>query len=157
MDTLLIIIGFVLLIGGVAGCVLPVIPGPPLSFAALLLLHFTARVDIPLIIMIILGAATLIVTILDYIIPLWGTKKFGGSKAGVRGATAGLIVGLFLGPLGIIIGPFAGAVIGEMLAGSDRNLAFKAGIGSFLGFLTGVGLKLIVSLLIAFYFVKYLV
>ncbi|MDD4639505.1 MAG: DUF456 domain-containing protein, partial [Bacteroidales bacterium] len=89
MDTLLIIIGFVLLLGGIAGCILPVIPGPPLSFAALLLLHFTSRVDIPLRILIILGTATLIVTILDYVIPLWGTKKFGGSKAGVRGATAG--------------------------------------------------------------------
>ncbi len=155
MDTFLIISGVVLLVAGIAGCFLPVIPGPPLSFAALLLLHFTKRTDLPLALLIILAAVTLVVTILDYIIPIWGTRKFGGSKAGSRGATAGLIAGLFLGPLGIIIGPFAGAVIGETLSGADNKKALRAGIGSFLGFLTGTGLKLMVSLIIAFYFVRY--
>ena len=89
----------------------------------------------------------MVVTILDYIVPVWGTKKFGGSKYGTRGATVGLIIGLFLGPVGIIIGPLIGAFVGEMIFKDDMNYAVKAGFGSLLGFLTGIGLKLAASLL----------
>ncbi len=92
-------------------------------------------------ILIILAAIAVVVTILDYIVPVWGTKKFGGSKYGTRGATVGLIIGLFLGPLGIIIGPLIGAVVGELIFKDDMKYAIKAGFGSLLGFLTGIGLK----------------
>jgi uncharacterized protein YqgC (DUF456 family) len=95
-----------------------------------------------------------VVSILDYIVPVWGTKKFGGSKYGTRGATVGLIIGLFLGPLGIIIGPFIGAVVGELIFKDDMKYALRAGFGSLLGFLTGIGLKLATSFVITFYFVK---
>ena len=95
-----------------------------------------------------------VVTILDYIVPVWGTKKFGGTKYGTRGATVGLIIGLFLGPPGIILGPFIGAVVGELIFKDDMKYALKAGFGSLLGFLTGIGLKLAASFVITFYFVK---
>jgi uncharacterized protein YqgC (DUF456 family) len=87
------------------------------------------------------------VYILDYIIPALGTKKFGGSKYGIIGTTVGLVVGLiFLGPFGIIIGPFVGAFIGELIYDNENsNRAFKAAIGSFIGFLFSTGLKFIVS------------
>ena len=153
-DILLIIAGIILLLVAFAGCFLPVLPGPPLAFGALILLHFTTVTDVPSEVLWSMAGLALIVTILDYVVPVWGTRKFGGSKAGERGAIAGVIVGLFLGPLGIIIGPFFGALAGELLSGTPGDKAFRSAIGSFIGFLLGVGLKLMVTLVITFYFFK---
>jgi uncharacterized protein YqgC (DUF456 family) len=153
-DYILIISGVLLMILGIIGCLVPVLPGPPFSFIGLLLLHFSRFGDFPASTLIVLGAITVAVTILDYIVPLWGTKKFGGSKYGIRGATVGLVIGIFFGPLGIILGPFLGAFVGEMIFRDDMNYAFKAGFGSLLGFLTGIGLKLAASLVMTFYFIK---
>jgi len=155
MDIFLIISGLFLILIGIAGCFLPVVPGPPLSFLGLLLIHFTDKIDLPPSLLWTIGIITVVVTILDYIVPIWGTKRFGGTKRGVTGATIGIIVGLFLGPWGIIIGPFVGAVLGEMSGGRNSNDAFRAGIGSFIGFLLGTGLKLMASFVMAFYFFKY--
>ena len=157
MDYLLLALAIAFMIVGIAGCLLPVLPGPPLSYLGLVVLHFTRFADISKNMFIILGIVAVVVTVVDYIVPIWGTKKFGGSKYGMRGATVGLIIGLFLGPLGIIIGPFIGAVVGELIFRDDIKYALKAGFGSLLGFLTGVGLKLAASLLMTFYFVKALV
>ncbi len=154
MDIFLIVLGLILTLSGIIGCFLPIVPGPPLSFLGLLMIHFTSSIDCPYSIML-MGSLTVTVTILDYIVPVWGTKKFGGSKNGIRGATAGIIAGMFLGPLGILFGPFVGAVIGEMIGGRHGNEAFRAGIGSFAGFLLGTGLKLMASFTMAFYFIKY--
>ena len=157
MDYFLLALAIVLMIVGIAGCLLPVLPGPPLSYVGLVVLHFTRFADISKNLFIILAIVAVVVTVIDYVVPIWGTRRFGGSKYGVRGATVGLIIGLFLGPLGIIIGPFIGAVVGELIFKDDIKYALKAGFGSLLGFLTGVGLKLAASLLITFYFVKALV
>lgn len=157
MDYVLLALAIAFMIIGIAGCLLPVLPGPPLSFLGIVLLHLTRFADISKNLFIILGAVAIIVTIIDYVVPIWGTRHFGGSKYGMRGATVGLIIGLFLGPPGIIIGPFLGAVVGELIFKDDLKYAIKAGFGSLLGFLTGVGLKLAASLLITFYFVKALV
>ena len=157
MDYILLALAIILMITGIAGCLLPVLPGPPLSYLGLVLLHLTRFADISKNLFIILGAVAVVVTVIDYIVPIWGTRQFGGSKYGMRGATVGLIIGLFLGPPGIIIGPFIGAVVGELIFKDDFKYAVKAGFGSLLGFLTGVGLKLAASLLITFYFVKALI
>lgn len=154
IDIFLIIAGIILLLVAFAGCFLPVLPGPPLAFGALILLHFTTITDVPYEVLWTMAGLALIATILDYIVPVWGTRKFGGSKAGERGSIAGVIVGLFLGPLGIIIGPFFGALAGELLSGTPGDRAFRSAIGSFIGFLLGVGLKLMVTMVIAFYFFK---
>lgn len=154
MDYFLLALAIVLMIVGIAGCLLPVLPGPPLSYLGLVVLHFTRFADISKNLFIILAIVAVVVTVIDYVVPIWGTRRFGGSKYGMRGATVGLIIGLFLGPLGIIIGPFIGAVVGELIFRDDIKYALKAGFGSLLGFLTGVGLKLAASLLITFYFVK---
>jgi len=90
-------------------------------------------------------------------VPIWGTKKFGGSKYGARGATVGLIIGLFFGPPGIIIGPLVGAIVGELIFRDDFNYALKAGFGSLLGFLTGIGLKLAASFVMTYFFIRELV
>ncbi len=159
MDIFLLIIGILLLLIGLAGCILPVLPGPPISFIGLFLLKFTHYVEayrsehFNKILWIFAGLAIL-VTILDYIVPVWGTKRFGGSKAGTIGAAIGLIIGLFFGPPGIILGPFLGAFIAELATGRDSKASLRSGIGSFIGFITGVVLKLIVSALITFYFFK---
>ena len=147
---------------GIIGCLVPVLPGPPFSFLGLILLHITrfGHSTNPVLttpVLITLGAITVIVTVLDYFVPIWGTKRFGGSKYGTRGATVGLVIGLFLGPMGIIIGPLLGAFVGEMIFKDDIGYAFKAGFGSLLGFLTGIGLKLAASFVMTFYFVKELV
>ena len=156
-DYILLIFGILLMILGIIGCLVPVLPGPPISFIGLLLLHFSRFGHFSDTALIIFGAVTVIVTILDYVVPVWGTKKFGGSKYGTRGATVGLIIGLFLGPLGMILGPLFGAFVGEMIFKDDINYAMKAGFGSLLGFLTGIGLKLAASFIMTFYFVKELI
>lgn len=153
-DYILLIFGILLMILGIIGCLVPVLPGPPFSFVGLILLHLSRFGHFTNTTLIILGIIAVVVTILDYIVPVWGTKKFGGSKYGTRGATIGLIIGIFLGPMGIVLGPFIGAFVGEMIFKDDMAYAFKAGFGSLLGFLTGIGLKLAASLVMTFYFVK---
>jgi uncharacterized protein YqgC (DUF456 family) len=133
---------------GILGSFLPVLPGPPLSWLGLLLLYLTKAVPDNWLLIGITGAIALLVFALDYIIPAVGTKKFGGTKYGVIGTTLGLLVALFfpvLGPFGIIIWPFVGALVGELLNKADRKTATKAAFGSFLGFLTGTFLKFLVA------------
>lgn len=155
MDILLIVLGALFIISGVLGCVLPIIPGPPLSYIGLLLLHFTERYQFSSKFLIIWAIITVVVYVLDYLIPAWGTKKFGGSKRGIFGSIIGLVIGMFFfPPFGIIIGPFIGAVVGELTIGKDSGAALKSGLGSFLGFLAGTLLKLIASGMMTWYFVK---
>ena len=153
-DYILLILGIILMIIGIIGCLVPVLPGPPISYLGLILLHISRFGQFSNTVLIALAAITIVVTILDYIVPVWGTRKFGGSKYGMRGATVGLIIGLFLGPVGIIVGPLIGAIVGELIFKDDMKYALKAGFGSLLGFLTGIGLKLATSFIITFYFVR---
>ena len=158
MDTFLIISGIILLLAGLAGCVLPALPGPPLSYIALLLLHFTGEHQFSSKFLIIWLIITAVVVILDYMVPVWGAKKFGASKRGVWGSIIGVVLGLFIfPPFGIIIGPFLGAVIGEMTTGKETGTALKAGFGSFAGFMTGMLLKLVASGMMTWYFFKELI
>ena len=153
MDYILIGLGIILMISGLLGCILPILPGPPLSYLGLLLLHFTSRYDFSGEFLILWGLITAFVYGLDYIIPAWGTKKFGGSKRGVWGSIIGMVVGFFIfPPIGIIIGPFVGAIVGEFTAGKDSAAAFKSGIGSFIGFFLGTIIKIIASGIMTFYF-----
>lgn len=155
MDYVLIAFGIIFMISGVLGGILPILPGPPLSYIGILLLHFTDKYQFDNGFLILWLIITLFIYGLDFVIPVWGTKKFGGSKRGVWGSIIGLIIGMFLfPPIGIIFGPFAGAVIGEYSSGKESKEAFKSGFGSFLGFLVGTLLKLIVSGMMTWYFAK---
>jgi len=156
MDIFLIISGSLLMILGIAGCLLPVLPGPPLSYLGLLAIHLTSKIDFSSKFLISWGIIVILVSILDYVIPIWGTKFFGGSKYGVWGSMVGLLAGLFIPPIGIIVGPFIGAVAGEMLAGNKQN-ALKAGFGSFIGFIAGTVVKMLVSLIMLYYFIAALI
>lgn len=155
MATLLIIIGIILLLAGIVGCILPLLPGPPLCFLALLIQQLNAEPPFTTNFLVIWGGITIVVTALDYIIPLYGTRKFGGSKYGIWGCTIGLIAGFWLGPLGIIIGPFVGAFVGEIIANNDSSTALKSAFGSFIGFLFGTMLKLVACVVLGWYFVKF--
>ncbi len=155
MDIALLIVSFALILTGLAGCILPVIPGPPLSFFGIWTLHFSKYAAFETRLLVILALLAIVATLLDYAAPVWTTKRFGGSKKGVWGAAIGMMAGLILfPPFGIIIGPFAGAVAGELLNGAGSRKALKAGTGSFTGFFLGIGLKLAVSLLITYYFAR---
>ncbi|MTK52202.1 DUF456 domain-containing protein [Paludibacter sp.] len=154
MDTILIIIGILLLLGSFAGSILPFLPGPPLAYISLILLQLTNRHPFPVTFLVAWAVVTAAVVVLEYMIPIWGTKKFGGTKGGTRGATVGLIVGLFIPPWGFVIGPFVGAFIGELMNRQDSQKAFRSAIGSFIGFLAGTVVKIVLCLVMAFYFVK---
>lgn len=156
MDLILIILGFICLLIGFIGCVLPGIAGPPFSFLALLLLSIAKKWEpFTPAFLITMAALTVAIQALDYILPAAGAKKYGATKAGFWGAVIGLILGLIWAPpLGMILGAFIGAVIGEMSAGKKTREAFKAGWGTFVGFLFGMLLKLILSAVMAFYFIR---
>ena len=158
MSTALVIFAILFLIAGIVGCVLPALPGVPLSYLALVLLRFSDNGDeVSNTMLIVYGLLTVLVTVLDYVIPVWGTKRYGGSKWGVWGSTVGLIAGLFLGPWGIVIGPFVGAVVFELLGGKPSKDAIRAGWGSFVGLLSGTIVKLIIAGLIAYHAITVIV
>lgn len=148
MDILLVFLGLLLMIVGILGSFLPVLPGPPLSWLGLLLLYMTNAVPDNWLFLGITLAIALIVVALDYVIPAVGTRKFGGSKAGMIGTAIGLVVAIVfpvLGIFGIIIWPFVGALVGEVINNADKKTALKAAFGSFVGFLTGTFLKFVVT------------
>ena len=154
MDIILISIGFILIIGGIIGSFLPVIPGPITSWFGLFFLYLSSIVPINYIVLVITFIIAIGIFILDYFIPALGAKRFGGSKYGVIGTTVGLVLGLiFFPPFGIIIGPFLGALIGELIYGTKSNIAIKAAFGSLLGLLTSVFLKFFVAIIYAGIFI----
>lgn len=157
MNTFLIILGAICLLVGILGCVLPVLPGVPLAYCGLLLLHATDKVQFSWQFLVIWAVVTIVVQVLDSVVPIWGTKRFGGSKMGIWGSTLGLLVGLFFGPWGIVLGPFLGAVAFELIDGKNTRLALKAGWGSFVGLMTGTILKLICCGLMTYYFIAELI
>lgn len=147
MDIALLIIGFLLMIVGLLGSFLPVLPGPPVSWLGLLLLYLTDAVANNWWVLGITFFIALLVTLLDYVIPAYGSKKFGGSKYGAWGATLGLVIGLFLPvPFGFLIGAFLGAFVGEWLYQSNTKNSMNAALGSFLGVLASNFMKFFVSL-----------
>jgi uncharacterized protein YqgC (DUF456 family) len=150
MDIVLLLLGLFLMLLGVLGSFLPVLPGPPLSWLGLLLLMLTKAIPNNWWFLGITLVIAILIAVLDYVIPVMGTKRYGGSKAGMLGTTIGLIVAIFfpvLGIFGIIIWPFIGAIVGELANRTDQKSAVKAAFGSFLGFLTGTFLKFMVAII----------
>jgi len=147
------ILGAIFIIVGLIGCIIPGLPGPPFSYIGVLMLQLGPDKPFTWKFILTWGIITVVATALDYIVPAFGTKKFGGSSRGVWGSVIGLFLGMFFfPPLGIIIGPFVGAILGELSGGKNTEEALRAGFGSFIGFLTGTVLKLIVSGMLTYYF-----
>lgn len=152
-DACLVAVGAILLLAGFVGCFLPVLPGVACSYAALLVLLPTshapsvARVATA-------GAIAVAVLVLDYIVPAIGAKRFNCSRWGIFGCMAGTVVGIFFAPAGILLGPFLGAIAGELVAGKAAHEALRGGFGALLGFLFGMALKLAACALFAWWFVQ---
>ena len=157
MDIFLVILATFFMILGIIGSFLPVLPGPLTSWIGLLVFHLADVVPMNWTFLIITFIIALGIWILDYIIPAMGTKRFGGTKAGMIGTSIGLIVGLIAPiPGGIIIGPFFGALIGELLNKAEFNIALKAAFGSFLGFIASTFIKFMVAVIfLGFFIVKF--
>jgi len=153
LDIILMIVAIICLAVGIAGTVVPVLPGAPLAWLGLLAGRWISFVHTPIWILVVTGIIAAVVSVLDNIFPIAMTKKAGGSKAGTWGCTIGLIAGFFIGPIGIILCPFAGACIGEMINdSSDMKRVFKAAFGAFGGFILGIGMKLSAALLFLWIF-----
>lgn len=154
MDEVLLVIAGIMHLVGIAGCVLPILPGPVLSYAGLLLVHFTRYADYSIGFLLLFAGITIAVLAIDAFVPIWGAKKYGGSKAGLWGATIGMVAGIFFfPPFGIIIGPFLGAVAVELVRGETQKNSLRAGWGTLVGFMLGTGFKLIAAFVMAYYYV----
>lgn len=147
MDITLSLLAFALSILGIIGCIVPALPGVVLSYAGLLCAYFTSYSQMSASALWLWLGVTVAVSVADYFLPAWMTRRFGGSRAGAIGATVGVFAGFFLfPPLGIVLGPFFGAVLGELLHDkSDPGKALLVGIGSFLSFIVGTGIKLVAA------------
>ena len=143
MDIFLLIVAGLCMLIAIIGCIIPGLPGLPFAYIGLWIAQATEKVDFSWQTLLVWGIVTVIVSVLDYVVPAWGTKHYGGTKYGVWGSTIGVFVGLFFGAVGVIIGPLVGAVLGELVRGKELRDALRAGWGSFLGILAGTVLKLI--------------
>ncbi len=164
MDYVWAILAVISAVGGIIGAIIPGLPGTPLSFASLLLLLLVSNSNYGAAFLVIMGVIALAITLLDYYVPIYGTKRLGGTRSGVRGSTIGLIIGVFilpllgitigpLGILGIVLGPFLGAYIGELYAGNRTN-ALRSALGSFIGFLAGTLMKLLYGIIVLIFVIK---
>lgn len=160
---LISVLAVILSVVGIIGCFAPVLPGPPLSYAALALIYFFGEPDVAAGIsgsyMIWWLVITAIVTVLDYVVPAYFTKATGGSNSGAKGSIAGMFIGIFLvPPIGMILGAFLGALLSEMFfEGRGMRDSLKPAFGSFIGFLFGTGIKLIASVLMLIKLIRVLV
>jgi uncharacterized protein YqgC (DUF456 family) len=156
LEGITIVIGSILMLLGLIGSILPVLPGPPLCFIGLLLLALIKNFTPPLTpaFIIILAIVTILVIVMDYIIPLLGAKRYGASKWGVWGSVLGMLIGIFWSPFAMLMGAFVGAVLFEWLFGKKKGEALRAGWGVVMGTLFATILRLGVSGLMTFYFVR---
>ena len=153
MEILLVIFAFLLLLAGLIGAIIPVLPGPPLSYAGLLLLQWSGFGGFTSGFLWLWAAITVAVTIGDYFLPAILTKRLGGSRLATVGSIIGLLTGLFFfPPAGLIIGPFIGALAGELIHNrTDSAKAIRVAFGAFIAFFFSTGAKLIISAVMLFY------
>ena len=154
MDVLLTTLSVLLILIGLLGSIVPILPGPPITFCGLLLVQFTSKHPFSVEFLIIFGLLAIFSAVIDNVLPIYATKKFNGSKKGVWGSAIGLVIGLFFfPPIGIIIGSMVGAFIGEIVDGKTAEKAVKPAFGSLIGFLSSIFLRFALSIVMAYYFV----
>ena len=153
METLLIILGSLFIIAGIIGAFMPLVPGPPLSYIGILILHFSQDGLFSWLFLISWGVVVVITVTLDSFMPAEGARRNGGSKMGIYGAFLGGVFGVFFfPPAGLLFGPIVGAFIGELIAGKNSDSALRSALGSFVGYLVATGLKVGVAIMLAYYF-----
>jgi len=154
MDNFLILLAGVFLVSGLIGCLVSKLPGTPISFLGIIVLNFSSISELSTHFFIKWGIIVIAVQGLDYLIPSWGKRKFGGSKKGVWGSLLGMLAGLYFGPWGIAVGAIAGALAGELLAGKESNQAIRESASSFAYFFLGTVSKLIVSGILLYHYLE---
>ncbi len=153
MEKLFIVIAALFIIAGIAGAFIPVVPGTPLSYIGILILHFIKGGLFSWFFLLSWGVVVAITVTLDSFLPAEGARRAGGSRLGIYGALLGAVVGLiFFAPAGLIFGPIIGAFVGEFVAGKKSGSALRAAMGTFVGYLLATGLKAGVAMILAFYF-----
>jgi uncharacterized protein YqgC (DUF456 family) len=153
-EILVITIGAILSIVGIVGCIFPAVPGPPLNYIALLVLHFSGIYEFTTTFLIVYLVINIIVQVLDYVLPVYGAKRYGASKKGIWGSVIGIVLGFFFfPPFGVILGALIGAVAGELVAGKKESEAMRAGFATFIASLIMMVAKLILSVIMTYYFV----
>lgn len=154
-EALLIILGLIIAVIGLLGCIIPAIPGPPLNFLSLVILELAIENGFSSDFFILWGIITVVVFLLDYILPVWGAKVYKASSYGIWGSIIGMILGIiFFPPFGMILGLFVGAVIGELLVGKEEWQALKVGSITFFASMLMILVKLAVSGVMTYYFIK---
>ena len=154
IEIFLIIIALLVAIVGIVGCIIPAVPGPPLNFISLLILELAIEDAFSTEFYIIWGVITIVVTVLDYVLPLFGAKVYKASAYGIWGSIIGMIVGtIFFPPFGMILGLLIGAVAGELIAGKEGSEAMKVGVVTFITSLLMIVVKLAVSGIMTYYFI----
>jgi hypothetical protein len=150
MEYLLIVFSILFCFAGMAGCIIPGLPGPPLNFISLIFLQWAFK-PFSVAFLIVWAVVVIVITILDYFLPVWTAKKFGATRSGIIGSIVGMILGVFFTPIGMIAGLIAGAIIGDLIAGRQLHKAVGSGAATAFGTLLTIGIKLIVSGTMAFY------
>jgi uncharacterized protein YqgC (DUF456 family) len=153
MDTFLIVLAGIFLIVGLIGSVISKLPGAPLCYLGIIILQYSSIAEFSVHFFIKWGILVIAVQGLDYLIPEWGTKKFGGSKRGVWGSFIGMVAGMYFGPSGIIAGAITGAFLGELFAGKESNQAIHHAISSFSFFILGTISQLIAAGILIYYYI----
>lgn len=153
MEWLWIVLGIAFILVGIVGSLLPLLPGPPIAFAGLLMQQLRDPNPFTSKFLWIWAGIVVVSMVLDYLIPIWGTKRYGGTKYGVWGTTLGFLLAFWMGPLGVVLGPFIGAFVGEMIGGQTSKKSLKAAWGSFVGFLFGSLLKIILCFVMLYYLI----
>lgn len=155
METVLIIVGAICALAGLVGCIIPALPGPPLNFIALILLQIARRgEEFSTFFLVFFGVLTVIVVVVDYILPIVSAKRYGASKKGIWGSIIGMLLGMiFFPPFGMILGILLGAIIGELIAGKEESKALKAGVVTFIASIAAIFIKLSLSVIMTFYFI----
>lgn len=156
MDIILILLSAVCMLIGLIGCIVPSIPGPPLSYCGLLLLHVASGVPLfsapTLIAFFIL---TLCITVLEYAVPLMGARLYGASRYGMWGSIIGMVIGIiFFPPFGMIAGILFGAIIGELIGGYSSSKALRSGFFSFVATITIMILKFSTAVLMTYVYIR---
>ncbi|WP_319561471.1 DUF456 domain-containing protein [Marispirochaeta sp.] len=156
LSILAVSIGSVLIIAGLIGCIVPVLPGPPIAFAALIIISLAGTFNLfPVWLLVLLGAAAVAAAVFDSLLPVAASRFSGAGKAGVRGSIVGMIIGtIFFPPFGTIIGTFLGALAGELIWRRPESRPFKAALGVFSGTMAAILIKLAVTGVIGFYFFR---
>lgn len=155
MDIILFILGLVLCLIGITGSFVPMIPGPLVSWLAILILNLTDAVEFNLNFVLITLSVAVSVGLIDYLIPIIGVKKLGGSKSGQVGAIIGLVLGAWImPPFGILVGPFVGAISGEMVNKKTFSESLKPAFGSLVGVVAGSIIKFCLTLSYLFLYLK---